>query len=112
MSQQFIDRMVIVILYQWQLKGLLDTLRERSFAATVIDATGGLLRERLVTLVVGTSQRRLAYLFTLIRDACPATTRYLPFEMNMPFQIESELVEVRVGGATAMVVPVEQFVQL
>lgn len=112
MVEQPVDRLVIILLHQWQLKGLLDTLRERRFTATVVDATGGLLRERMVTLVVGTSKRRLPYLFTLVRDACPASTRYLPLEMNMPFEIESELVEVRVGGAIATVVPVEQFVQL
>ena len=114
MQEPTIDRLAIVIAYQWQAKGLLKTLKERGFAATVVDAVGGLLREGMVTLVVGTPGRRLPSLFTVIRNACPGSTRFIPFdaEMEYPWLPESELVVVRAGGANVFVLPVEDFVQL
>jgi uncharacterized protein YaaQ len=106
--------MVLVILHRWQLKNLMTSFREHDFSATIIDAQGGFLREGMVTLIAGTSQRRLPYFFCLLPDHCPSTTRYLPFEvdMDLPWYPESEMVEVRVGGAVAFVVPVENFLQL
>jgi uncharacterized protein YaaQ len=114
MQESTIDRLAIVIAYQWQARGLLKALKERKFAATVVDAVGGLLREGMVTLVVGTPERRLASLFVVIRNACPGSTRFIPFdaEMEYPWLPESELVVVRAGGANVFVLPIEDFVQL
>lgn len=114
MADPVVDRMAIVIAYQWQSKCLIRTLRERSFTATVVDGIGGLLREGMVTLVVGLPERRLPSFLALVRDVCPGSTRYIPFdaEMDYPWLPESELVEVRAGGANVFVLPVERFIQL
>ena len=114
MAEQKINRLVIVILYRWQLKNLMIAFKEHNFSATIVDAQGGFMREGMVTLMAGTTQQRLPYFFCLLRDYCPSTTRYLPFEvdMDLPWYPESEMVEVRVGGAVAFVVPVEVFLQL
>ena len=109
-----IDRAAVVIVQRWQAQGLVDTLTARDYAVTVVDATGGLLGQGVVTLVVGLASRRLPSFFALVRDVCPGTTRYIPYdaEAEFPWHPECELVEVRTGGATAFIVPVEQFVQL
>jgi len=109
-----IDRAAIVIVPRWQAPGLIEVLTARSYAVTVLDATGGLLGLGTVTLLVGLPQRRLASFFALVRDVCPGTTRYIPYEAEaeFPWHPECELVEVRTGGAMVFVVPVEQFVQL
>lgn len=114
MPDQTIDRMAIAFVYQWQSKGLMQALKSQRFTATIVDAKGGFLRQGMMTLIVGTSKRRMPTLFRLVRDYCPASTRYIPFEVDMelPWYPESEAVEVRVGGATVFVVPVEQFAQL
>jgi uncharacterized protein YaaQ len=114
MADSVIDRMAIVIAYQWQSKSLIQTLRERGFSATIVDGVGGLLREGMVTLVAGLPARRLPSFLALVRDVCPGSTRYIPFdaEMEYPWLPESELVEVRAGGANIFVLPVERFVQL
>jgi uncharacterized protein YaaQ len=113
-STQAIDRVAIVIVYRWQAKALMGALAARGFASTVVDATGGLLREGVITMVVGLPQRRLPSFFALVRDVCPASTRYIPYdaEAEFPWHPESELVVVRAGGASVFVVPVEQFLQL
>jgi uncharacterized protein YaaQ len=114
MEEQTIDRLAVVIAYQWQSKGLIKTLKEHSFTATIVDAVGGLLREGMITLVVGTPKRRLPTFFALVRNACPGSTRFIPFdaEMEFPWLPESELVVVRAGGASIFILPVEEFVQL
>jgi len=113
-AQPMTDRLAIVIVYQWQAKGLQEDLKEHRFASTIVDATGGLLREGMVTLVAGTSEKRLPSLLSVIRNACPGSTRYIPYEAQteFPWQPECEIVVVRAGGATVFVVPVEQFLQL
>lgn len=114
MSELVVDRMAIVIVYQWQSKALLKSLRRHGYAATVVDAVGGLLHEGLITVVVGLPQRRLPSFVALVRDACPGSTRFIPFdaEMEFPWLPESELVEVRAGGANLFILPVEHFIQL
>lgn len=114
MEEHTIDRLAVVIAYQWQSKGLIQTLKDHSFTATIVDAVGGLLREGMVTLVVGTPERRLPTFFALVRNACPGSTRFIPVdaEMEFPWLPESELVIARVGGANIFVLPVEQFIQL
>lgn len=114
MAEAKVDRLVILIAYQWQTKNLIKTLTEHQFATTVVDAAGGLMREGMVTLVVGTSARRLPSLLSFVRDACPSSTRYIPYDADttFPWQPECEVVVIRAGGATAFILPVEQFVQL
>lgn len=114
MAENKVNRLVVLIVYRWQYKGLIEALNAHNYAATAIYATGGLLREGMVTLVIGTSQQRMPALFALVRDTCPASTRYIPYdaEMAIPWAPECEVVVIRAGGATAFVVPVERFVQL
>lgn len=114
MQEHTIDRLAVVIVYQWQYKGLIRTLKEHNFTVTVVDAVGGLLREGMITLVVGTPERRLPSLFALVRNTCPGSTRFIPFDagMEFPWLPESELVVVRAGGANVFVLPVEEFIQL
>ena len=113
-STQVVDRVAVVIVYRWQAKGLTEALTSSGFTATVVDATGGLLREGVVTMVVGLPQRRLPTFFSLVRDVCPSSTRYIPYdaEAEFPWHPECELVVVRAGGASVFIVPVESFVQL
>ena len=114
MADEQVDRLVVLIVYRWQYKGLIEALTSHNYTATVIHATGGLMREGMVTIVLGTPHRRLPALFCLVRDACPASTRYIPYDVDMalPWEPECEIVVIRAGGATGFVVPVEAFVQL
>jgi uncharacterized protein YaaQ len=114
MADSTVDRMAIVITYQWQSKTLIKTLLKHEFAATIVNSVGGLLHEGMVTLVAGLPVRRLPSFLALIRDVCPGSTRYIPFdaELDYPWIPESELVEVRAGGANVFILPVERFVQL
>jgi uncharacterized protein YaaQ len=114
MADGQVDRLVVLIVYRWQYKSLIEALTANKYSATAIHATGGLMHEGMVTLVLGTPHRRLPALFCLVRDTCPASTRYIPYDVDMtlPWEPECEVVVIRAGGVSAFVLPVEQFVQL
>ena len=113
-SAPVIDRVAVVTVYRWQSKILTEALGAEGFASTVVDASGGLLEEGMVTMVVGLPHKRLPTFFSIVRSTCPASTRYIPYdaEAEFPWHPESELVVVRTGGANVFIVPVEHFVQL
>ncbi len=113
MGAESIDRMIIAIVDGGQLRRLLAALQERTFSATVINATGGFLHESKVTLLAGVSHQRLDEFFAVVRANCPARTRYV--SMGGEFSLMPSyplMIEARVGGATIFVLPVERFVQL
>lgn len=114
MPDSAVDTMAIVIVYQWQSASLVQALRSHNYAATIVNAEGALLQQGMVTLVAGLSARRLPSFLAIVKDTCPGSTRYIPFdaEVDYPWLPESELVVVRTGGANVFVLPVEEFIQL
>jgi uncharacterized protein YaaQ len=112
MLQSHIDRMAIAIVYKSQSADLLDALSAKGMPCTIIDARGGFLREAMVTLAAGMAHERLPLFFSLVREHCPVRTRYVNVGVEMMDDYPLAPIEVRVGGATVFVVPVEEFIQL
>jgi uncharacterized protein YaaQ len=104
--------MAIVVAYNEQSPALLDALVRHQFAVTEINALGGFLHEGMTTFIVGTSQLRLTALFSLLREHCPVKTRFVRVGVELPSYQDTEAIEVRVGGATVFVVPVDRFEQI
>mgnify|MGYP006293561301 CR=1 FL=1 len=109
---QNVDRMAIAIVYHSQSTQLVDALNDREIPVTVVDARGGFLEEAMITLVAGLSHQRLPLFFSLVREHCPVRTRYMQVGVELTDEYPFAPIEVRVGGATVFVVPVEAFVQL
>ncbi|MGC9347186.1 MAG: cyclic-di-AMP receptor [Anaerolineae bacterium] len=107
-----IDRMAIAIVYKTQSAELLAALNASGIPVTVIDASGGFLQEAMVTFVAGMPQGRLPFFFSLVREHCPVHTRYVTVGIELTDEYPFTPIEVRVGGATVFVVPVEEFIQL
>ncbi len=113
MSHTTIDRMAIAIVDGGQSKDLLKALNEHDFPVTIVDAVGGFLHEAMVTIIVGMPNRRLPKFFSLVREKCPSRTRYVPMGVELSISPGYPMmIEARVGGATAFILPVERFVQL
>ena len=112
MLEPQIDRVAIAVTYQQQCKALLNALDEQHFRVTVVDARGGFLQEEMVTLIAGMPRQRLPAFFCLVREHCPVKTRYLAMGSELPSFNETQVIEVRVGGATVFVVPVDTYLQL
>lgn len=110
---QKVDRIVIAILDGSQARDLLGALNAEDFHATLINSSGGLLHEALVTLLVGLEAGRLPRLMELIQLYCPSRTYYVPMGVDssiMPGY--PSMIEARIGGATLFILQVERFVQL
>ncbi len=113
MRDKSIDRMAITIVDGGQSRDLLKALNAAQFPVTVLDAVGGFLHEAMVTLIVGVSEERLPEFFALVRKTCPSRTRYVPMGVELSLSPGYPMmIEARVGGATAFILPVERFVQL
>jgi len=89
-----------------------NALRQKNIPFTTIDSTGGFLRERNSTFMMGTSDDQLQRVLDVISANCHTRSEYVssypsafdPAEFYMPRPIE-----VQVGGASVWVLDVEYF---
>ena len=92
-----------------------SALRRSGVRFTTIDSTGGFLRERNATFLIGISDDQLDAVLGLIAQNSQTRTEYVssypsafdPAEFYMPRPIE-----VQVGGAAVWVLDVEHYEQL
>ena len=113
MPDERINRMAITIVDGGQSRDLVKALNEAQVPVTILDAVGGFLHEAMVTLMVGMSEERLPVFFSIVREKCPSRTRYVPMGVELSLSPGYPMmIEARVGGATAFILPVERFVQL
>ena len=112
MADVEVDRLAIVVAYKDQSQALLEALNRHRFPVTKVNAQGGFLHEGMVTFISGMAQQRLPAFFSLVREHCPVKTRFVRVGVELPDYHDAEMVEVRVGGATVFVVPVDRFEQV
>lgn len=105
-------KLVIAVISSRDTSALLDALNSEGFGATLVNTTGGFLRQGNSTVFVGVEEERLNRLFNIIAQTCRTRTQLM--SPSIP-AIESgeylptEPLEVDVGGATIVVLPVERF---
>lgn len=91
---------------------LSNALRRNNIRFTTIDSTGGFLRERNATFMMGVAEEEMEKVLDVIKSSCHTRTEYVssypsafdPTEFYMPRPIE-----VQVGGASVWVLDVEHF---
>jgi uncharacterized protein YaaQ len=89
-----------------------NALRQKGIPFTTIDSTGGFLRERNSTFMLGTPDDQLQKVLDVISANCHTRSEYVssypsafdPAEFYMPRPIE-----VQVGGASVWIVDVEYY---
>lgn len=91
---------------------LIETLVGRGLAATKIASHGGFLRQGSVTVLSGVEDKDVELVLELARKQCKARVGFVPTPA-LPgigeVAIAAEPIEVRKGGATVFVLPVERF---
>lgn len=105
-------KLIMSIVNSEDARGLIDTLMQKNYRATMISSTGGFLREGNSTIFTVTEDDKLEEVLNLIKENCRTRTRYV--NPLPPFMGAGELytlrpLEVEVGGATVFVIPVERF---
>jgi uncharacterized protein YaaQ len=91
---------------------LSNALRRSNIRFTTIDSTGGFLRERNATFMMGVADEDLQKVMDVVKTNCHTRAEYVssypsafdPTEFYMPRPIE-----VQVGGASVWVLDVERF---
>ena len=108
-------KLVVAIVHSEDAGALVDALLEREYRATRLHSSGGFLRQSNATVLLAVDDLQVDEVVDIIRENCTARTQVVnpmppimePGEFFMPYPLE-----VEVGGATVMVVPVERFERL
>jgi len=105
-------KLIIAVVQARDAENLLRELVSRGYRATQIDSTGGFLRERNVTLLLGVQDTYVADVLRIIRQSCQARTQFvnplMPILEPGEFYVANPI-EVEVGGATVFVLKVQRY---
>lgn len=105
-------KMIVAIIQEADLNALLETLARNGLSATKLASTGGFLRRRNTTLLIGAREEQVSSALGCIESVCKSRTLVLPSHLHseLPERILPE--EVVVGGATVFLLNIEQFLHL
>ena len=108
------EKMVLAILQGDDYEATIVALNKEGFFATVLSSTGGFLRKRSVTLLIGVEEERLKNVLDILRARAGkrAETVYQDFVSGHGNALASAPVTAMTkmqGGATVFVLDVEQF---
>jgi uncharacterized protein YaaQ len=113
MTTPAVSRLMIVTVSGEQTSELIQTLNRDGFYVTVIDSRGGLLDERLSTLLIGLSEARQEQLLERLRRECRTRRRLIPTQLETPLaSAQTLMIEAETGGAAIYLTEVERFVTL
>jgi uncharacterized protein YaaQ len=105
-------KLVIVVIQDQDAVRLLDALMEKGYSATKLASTGGFLREGNTTLLIGTEDKKVGDVLSIIRAKCKKREQFTTPLMTMDKSMTNYIphpVKVPVGGGTVFVVDVERF---
>jgi uncharacterized protein YaaQ len=108
-------KLVVAIVHNEDAGALVDALLEREYRATRLHSSGGFLKQSNATIILGVEDDQVDAVMAVVRENCTSRTQVVnpmppimePGEFFMPYPLE-----VEVGGATVMVLPVERFERL
>lgn len=112
-SAQTVDQLFLITVAGEQMSDLTQALNREGFYVTVMDSSGGLIDERLSTLLIGLNHARQAVLLEHIRDKCRTRRRLIPTPLETPsLSFQPMMIEAETGGAVVYVLDVDHFEQL
>ena len=108
-------KLIVAIIHAEDAGALVDALLEKEFRATRLHSSGGFLKQSNATILLVVEETDVDEVMGIIRANCVSRTQVVnpmppimePGEFFMPYPLE-----VEVGGATVMVLPVERFERL
>ena len=88
-------------------------LVKENFFVTKLATTGGFLMSGNTTFLIGTNDERVVEIIEIIETHSKTRNKLVPNSIFSEFGMFSSLpVEVKVGGATVFVLPVDQFIKV
>ncbi|WP_036730172.1 cyclic-di-AMP receptor [Peptoniphilus mikwangii] len=104
-------KLVIAIVQDVDADHLIEELTKNNFRVTKMSTTGGFLKSGNTTLLIGVDDNEVEALLKLITNNCKTREVTKTIQtINIPGQAMIPVpIQVRVGGATAFVLNVEEF---
>lgn len=102
-----VDRLVAAVIQEQDLENAYSTLNKLGFSVTRLPSSGGFLRKRSETLLIGLSKGHEQTLLKALQQSCRKRVEYL--SMPLPGMPPGEMLPVTIGGATVFTFEVERF---
>jgi uncharacterized protein YaaQ len=113
MNSDLPDRLAILNISGAQESALFSHLAKEKFAFTVINNTGGVIDEPVVSLLVGFHSERFPILLDVVRKNCRSYRKFISATGYMQGDMTSlPFVEAKLGGAQFYLMNVERFEQI
>jgi uncharacterized protein YaaQ len=108
-------KLLVAVVNRDDMYALIDALMRAGYDATIINTTGGFLREGNATLLIGVEADEVGVVLRIVADNCHTRVkRVVPppvlGQVEMPPGLAP--IEVEVGGAVVFTMTVEQFVRI
>jgi uncharacterized protein YaaQ len=87
---------------------VVTALREADLRVTALESRGGFLRARNSTLMIGVEDAQVPTVMDIIEANCQTRTEQVPLELLGGMDTSWLPTEVRHGGATVFVLPVDE----
>ncbi|EKK20035.1 protein from nitrogen regulatory protein P-II (GLNB) family [Fructilactobacillus florum 8D] len=104
-------KLVVAIVQEKDSTKLQNQLNHQKIIATQLATKGGFLKAKNITYLIGIEDQRVKEVLDTIKEVCQARSQYVTPPINLVGSISdtSYPVEVQVGGATVMVLPMDNF---
>lgn len=105
-------KLIVSIVHSDDADGLIGALQEKGYPSTKISSTGGFLREGNTTILIGTEDRNVPDVLSIIKDNSHSRTQFvtsLPLLSEPEEPYLSNPIKVQIRGAVTFVLNVEQF---
>lgn len=105
-------KLVIAVVQDKDSNNLANALIKGDFKATKLASTGGFLKAGNTTFIIGTEDQHVNAVLSIIKDNCKNRDQLVAPISPMGGNADSYIpypVNVKVGGATVFVLPVDQF---
>jgi uncharacterized protein YaaQ len=105
-------KLVIAVVHNEDARVLIDALLAREYRATWLHSSGGFLKQSNATVLLAVDDAKVEDVVSIVRANCHGRTQTVspippimePGQFFLPYPLE-----VEVGGAVVIVVPVERF---
>ncbi|WP_283587399.1 cyclic-di-AMP receptor [Limosilactobacillus viscerum] len=105
-------KMIIAIVQSKDSNRLRKAFNKAEVHVTQLSTTGGFLREGNATFLIGVEDERVNEVLEIIKKNAESREQYVTSQMHIDVEGGSAFpVNVRIGGATVFILPVEQFLK-
>ncbi len=105
-------KLIIAIVSGDDASNVSSALVKHNFVVTRIESTGGFLKTRSRTFIIGAKDEEVDEVLAIIKEHSQARNKEVPKNIKKEFAMFENLPsEVKIGGATIFILDVEQFIK-